>query len=171
MRRGSLLLAMSALVAAATATASSQVFRGGVDVISVDVTVLDRDGTPIENLGPGDFTVKIDGQTRRVVSAALQKPGSAPPRAAVAPERFFSTNLTPVASRKVMFAVDQLQVAPGALAPLLQAARAFLDGLTPSDLAALVALPAPGPNIPFTIGPGSWIDSPLLKPIASARGT
>ena len=114
MRRGSLLLAMSALVAAATATASSQVFRGGVDVISVDVTVLDRDGTPIENLGPGDFTVKIDGQTRRVVSAALQKPGSAPPRAAVAPERFFSTNLTPVASRKVMFAVDQLQVAPGA---------------------------------------------------------
>ena len=151
MRRGSHLLAVSALVAAASATASSQVFRGGVDIISVDVTVVDRDGKPVEDLGPGDFTVKIGGQTRRVVSASLQKPNTAPRGAVLAAERFFSTNLAPVASRKVMVAVDQLQLAPGALTPLLEAARTFVDGLTPSDLAALVAFPPPGPNIPFTI--------------------
>ena len=144
------LLAASALVAAATATPSSQVFRGGIDVITVDVTVLDKDGRPVEELKPGDFTVKIDGQTRRVVSAVLQKAGAATPQAALAPERFFSTNSAPVSGRKVMFAVDQLHVAPGTLAPLLGAARTFLDDLTPYDLAALIAFPTPGPNVQFT---------------------
>jgi len=102
------LLAASVLVGAATVTTSSQVFRGGVDVITVDVTVLDKDGRPVEELKPGDFTVKIDGQTRRVVSAVLQKAGAASPQAVLAPERFFSTNSTPVIGRKVMFAIDQL---------------------------------------------------------------
>ena len=144
------LLAASVLVGAATVTTSSQVFRGGVDVITVDVTVLDKDGRPVEELKPGDFTVKIDGQTRRVVSAVLQKAGAASPQAVLAPERFFSTNSTPVIGRKVMFAIDQLHVAPGTLAPLLGAAHTFLDDLTPADQAALVAFPAPGPNVQFT---------------------
>jgi len=144
------LLAASALVAAATATPSSQVFRGGVDVITVDVTVLDKDGRPVEDLRPGDFTVEIDGQTRRVVSAVLQKADAAKRQAVLAPERFFSTNNAPVVGRKVMFAVDQLQLRPGALIPLLGAAHAFLDDLTPYDLAARVAFPPPGPNVQFT---------------------
>jgi len=144
------LLAASALVAAATATPASQVFRGGVDVITVDVTVLDKDGRPVEELKAGDFTVKIDGQTRRVVSAVLQKADAGTRRAVLVPERFFSTNSAPVVGRKVMFAVDQLHVTPGTLAPLLGAARTFLDDLTPYDLAALIAFPAPGPNVQFT---------------------
>jgi hypothetical protein len=144
------LLAVSALVATLTATPSSQVFRGGVDVITVDVTVLDKDGHPVEDLRPGDFTVKIDGQTRRVVSAALQKADVAKRQAVLAPERFFSTNAAAITGRKVMFAVDQLQVAQGTLAPLLGAARTFLDDLTPVDQAALVAFPTPGPNVQFT---------------------
>ena len=144
------LLAASVLVAATAATPSSQVFRAGVDVVTVDVTVLDKDGRPVEDLRPGDFTVKIDGQTRRVVSAALQKADAARRQAVLAPERFFSTNSAAVTGRKVMFDVDQVQLRPGALTPLLGAAHAFLDALTPYDLAALVAFPPPGPNVPFT---------------------
>ena len=159
MRRGSHLLAVSALVAVASVTASSQVFRGGVDVISVDVTVVDRDGRPVEDLKPGDFTAKIDGQPRRVVSAALQKPNTTARGTVLSTERFFSTNLAPVASRKVMFAVDQLQLRPGALTPLLGAAHRFLDDLTPYDLAALVAFPPPGPNVQFTTDKGRVRDA------------
>jgi len=68
------LLAASALVAAATVTTSSQVFRGGVDVITVDITVLDKDGRPVDDL----------------------KAGAASRQAVLPPERFFSTNSAPV---------------------------------------------------------------------------
>jgi len=48
--------------------------RGGVDVITVDITVLDKDGRPVDDL----------------------KAGAASRQAVLAPERFFSTNSAPV---------------------------------------------------------------------------
>src|SRR5688572_9716058 len=56
-------------------TDSAPTFRAGVDLVTVDVTVLDRNGRPIEDLKPEDFTVKIDGTSRRVVAAELVKAG------------------------------------------------------------------------------------------------
>ena len=44
-------------------------FQSGVEVVTVDVTVVDGDGRSILGLGPGDFAVDVDGQRRRVVSA------------------------------------------------------------------------------------------------------
>jgi len=44
-------------------------FRSGVEVTSVDVTVVDGNGRPIADLEPGDFTVRVDGVPRRIVSA------------------------------------------------------------------------------------------------------
>ena len=43
-------------------------FRSGVDVTSVEVTVVDDRGRPILGLDPDDFVVKVDGEARRVVS-------------------------------------------------------------------------------------------------------
>ena len=45
------------------------VFRSGVEVMEVDVTVVDGQGMPIRDLRAPEFTVTIDGQPRRVVSA------------------------------------------------------------------------------------------------------
>src|ERR1051325_6159101 len=46
-------------------------FRTGVDLIAVDVAVGDGRGRPIDDLHAADFTVKVDGEVRRVVSAEL----------------------------------------------------------------------------------------------------
>src|SRR5207237_8511865 len=48
-------------------------FRTGVDVITVDVGVIDSRGQPVTDLHAPEFTVKIDGQPRRVVTAHLVK--------------------------------------------------------------------------------------------------
>jgi hypothetical protein len=64
--------AVLAVVLLATSTARAQDqprFRSGVDVTSVDVTVVDERGRPILGLQPEDFTVKLDGAERRVSSA------------------------------------------------------------------------------------------------------
>ena len=45
------------------------VFRSGVEVMEVDVTVVDAKGMPVRDLRVPDFTVTIDGQPRRVISA------------------------------------------------------------------------------------------------------
>jgi len=42
-------------------------FRSGVDLVTVDVGVIDQTGKPVDDLHAADFTVKIDGQVRRVV--------------------------------------------------------------------------------------------------------
>jgi hypothetical protein len=44
-------------------------FQSSVEVTSLDVTVVDDKGKPITTLAPADFAVKIDGNTRRVVTA------------------------------------------------------------------------------------------------------
>ena len=44
-------------------------FQSSVEVTPVDVTVVDNRGQPIRDLSPADFSVRIDGSPRRVVSA------------------------------------------------------------------------------------------------------
>jgi VWFA-related protein len=153
-----LLCATLAGTVAASSTVISQrpepqpTFRAQVDVMTLDVTVLYRNGVPVEDLRPADFVVKVGDETRRVISAELStvNRGTQATAPIPVPPRFFSTNATPVTGRKVMFAVDQMQIAPGSLAPLIEQARAFLDDLLPYDQVALVAFPPPGPRVPFT---------------------
>lgn len=159
MRRLLLCSTIITAVAASAIVTSQQAepqptFRAQVDVMTLDVTVLDSNGIPVENLRPDDFVVKVGNETRRVISAELvtvnRSDRGAAPAPAPAPPRFFSTNAAPVTGRKVMFAIDQMQIAPGTLAPLIQSAHQFLDGLLPYDQAAVMAFPTPGPRVPFT---------------------
>ena len=66
-------------------------FRGGVDLITVDVAAVDSKGKPVDDLGPRDFTVKVDGKPRAVVSADFMKvdraKGSAPQRTGAAQQQ------------------------------------------------------------------------------------
>ena len=59
--------------AAAAAAQQQPTFRTGVDVITVDVGAVDSRGQPVTDLHAPEFTVKIDGKPRRVVSADLVK--------------------------------------------------------------------------------------------------
>ena len=44
-------------------------FQASVEVTAIDVTVVDDRGKPVSGLTPADFSVRIDGSPRRVVSA------------------------------------------------------------------------------------------------------
>jgi VWFA-related protein len=148
--------AMAGVAAAAQTQTSDPVqgptFRTGVDVISVDVGVVDSRGRPIEDLHAADFTVKIDGEARRVVSAELVKVDLEKAKAKVADktESFFTTNLTPPEGRQIVLAIDQVQIRPGAIPAVLQAAAKFLDKLSPLDQVAFITYPEPGPRVGFT---------------------
>ena len=82
-------------------------FKGGVEAVTVDVTVVDPQGRPAADLGSGDFTVTVAGRPRRVVSATYlgTTPGDVATEALVPP---VSTNDdVPAVGRMVVFVVDQ----------------------------------------------------------------
>jgi VWFA-related protein len=148
------LLAVVALCAAAVAAQEPQgpTFKTGIDLIAIDVAVVDGQGRPVEDLRAPDFTVKIDGQERRVASAELFKVDVEAARRQVADktETFFTSNLTPPNARMIVLAIDQTNIHPGAIKPVLNAASKFLDQLSPLDEVAFIAYPEPGPRVNFT---------------------
>src|SRR5688572_564281 len=138
--------------AGAQAPVQGPTFRTGVDVIAVDVAVVDGRGRPVEDLRAPEFEVKIDGEVRRVVSAELVKVNVAEARQQVEnkTETFYTSNLTPPNARLVIIAVDQLNIHPAAIKPVLGAASRFLDRLSPLDEVAFLTFPEPGPRVNFT---------------------
>jgi VWFA-related protein len=131
------------------------VFRANVDLIAVNVVAVDGQGRPVEDLRARDFSVKVDGKPREVVSAELVKAGgtvaSAPAPAPPVPgAALVSTNIAPQAGRRVVIAVDQTMVTPGAIVPVLRTAERFVNQLTPADYGALITFPEPGPRTEFT---------------------
>jgi VWFA-related protein len=154
------------IIVAATAAIAQQgqdpqqqpTFRTGVDVITVDVGAVDSRGQPVTDLHAPEFTVKIDGQTRRVVSADLVKYEYTPDNGVTrkpAPkqqefETLYTTNITQPEGRMIMIAVDQMNIRPGAARPILDSAARFLDKLNPADRVAFISYPEPGVVVDFT---------------------
>ena len=127
-------------------------FRTGVDLLTVDVAVVDSRGQPVEDLRAPEFSVRINGESRRVVSAELVKVDveEAKKQAAAASESFYTSNLTPVLGRQILIAVDQVRISPSGIRPILAAASRFVDKLTPLDQVGFIAFPDPGPKVNFT---------------------
>ena len=142
-------LALTAMVAAQEPPR----FRAGVDLITLDVTAVDARGRPVEDLTTRDFTVKVDGKERDVVSAELVTADrtSPPPVESSGIGALVSTNTTRTTGRRVIVAVDQTLIAPGSITPLLRTAGRFVENLLPPDYAAFVAFPEPGPRVDFTL--------------------
>ena len=132
--------------------AQGPTFRTGIDLIAVDVSVVDRDGQPVEDLLAPEFVVEIDGEERRVVSAEQVKIDvEAARREAADPfETLYTTNLRPINGRQIVLAIDQLGVRTGAARPLMEMASKFLDRLSPADRVAFVAYPSPDVEVAFT---------------------
>ena len=80
-------------------------FQSSVEVTSLDVTVVDDRGKPIADLTPADFAVRIDGNSRRVVTAEwvplIGEPAGAP---APAPPDGYSTNESATGGRLIVIA-------------------------------------------------------------------
>lgn len=135
-------------------TSQQPVFRGGVDVIEVDVSVVNDNGRPVTDLRGPDFNVTVDGQSRRVVSAQFLSMRPTEPRsrlkAADTSEVLFSSNTASARGRLIVLAFDRESVSFGAGRPVLSAASKFLDTLGANDRVAFVTVPQPGPVVDFT---------------------
>lgn len=136
------------------------VFRTGIEILTVDATVVDREGRQIVDLKPAEFEVEVDGDPRPVISAEYVKlvDDTPIPIGARKPEppkpnpddAFFSTNARAlIPGRNIVLLVDQGNIRAGQGRQMMRSAVKFVDGLTPSDRVAMVAIPQ-GALVDFT---------------------
>jgi VWFA-related protein len=145
-----ILLATSALTVAIAQDAPQKPavpLRLAIDVVPVDVSIIDNDGRPVTGLAAKDFTVDVDGRTRRLVST--QWVSAVRDAAAPASLSTFSSNAGG-GGRLIMFVVDRGNIGPGRGRQTMEAASRFLSRLSPSDRVGLIAFPGSGPSIDFT---------------------
>ncbi len=125
-------------------------FRSSVELTTLDVTVVDSNGLPLTDLRPADFTVRIDGKTRRVVRAEwvpLTRPATSP--LPPPPPAGYSSNEGATPGRLIVIAIDQPNIRVDGASSVRFAVNAFIDRLEPSDQVAAVALGG-GISTPFT---------------------
>jgi VWFA-related protein len=140
-----------------------QTFKAGVEVVSVDVNVVDREGRPLDSLGASDFTLTVDGKPRRITSAEFVR---MTPQAAAAPAAttHYSTNANTGSGRLIALVVDQGNISTGRARTVTESALRFVKRLSPADRIGLFAIPGPGPRINFTANHG--LIAALLPKIA-----
>jgi VWFA-related protein len=132
--------------AGALAAAQNPTFRGSINLLRLDVTVVTDDGTPVTDLKPEDFVVTVDGRPRPVRSAEfLDLGGSANPPSAPARDsaRSFSTNQPDGTGRITILAIDAATLVSGQERALMDYLGRFLDHMTPADRTGLLVLPHP----------------------------
>ena len=120
--------------------------------VALDVVALDRDGRTVDDLGPQDFIVTIDGQPRRVLS--VRRVSRGPGAASDAASRLASGRGATFAaepSRTVLVVIDQTMLRRGEERTVVQAAGALLDRLGLDDRVAVVRVPiAAGTRVELT---------------------
>ena len=138
------------------------VFRSGVDLVTVDALVVDKEGRPIPSLAAEDFTVTVDGKPRRIASVEhlvhYDRFATAPDRTQIPNLRRedrvmmraeYSSNTKSPPGRMFVLVVDSGNMTRGGGRGAMEAAGQFVQKLAPNDLVALVSLPA-GVTVDFT---------------------
>ena len=117
-------------------------FRSGIDVIQLDVSVLDKDRKPIRGLTAADFSIDVDGNSQPIVAfEEVVMPPRPVPTAAwmrdVAPDVKTNAIGEP---RMFLIVMDDMRTPPDPymIDTAKKVARAIVDELLPSDLAAVV---------------------------------
>lgn len=150
-RAAVIILILIASARPAPAGQQPPVFRSGVDLVTVDATVVDDRGRPVDGLGRDDFRLEVDGRPRRLVSVQFVSRGAsmrAVERPATAPTDV-SSNEFANDGRLVLVAVDQANIRRLEGRAALRAAGRFLDTLSPWDRVAVAPVNYAG-DLEFT---------------------
>jgi VWFA-related protein len=125
-------------------------FRSGIELVTIDVGVVDRQGNPVRGLASGDFVVTVGGQPRRVVTAEFVDVAAARPSLASNLDMVpISTNEGAGIGRLFVFIVDQSTLELGSARQVTRASSRFFSHLTFADRSALMLLPV-GQGVGFT---------------------
>jgi VWFA-related protein len=159
-------MAAAAVLAGASLLAQGQppqqqapIFKSGVDVIRLDVTVIDKDRKPVRGLLAENFTVLENGKPQRIVAvnemaAAEQDPTPSAWMRMVPPD-VAANDLTDMAGdgRFVAIVMDDWNIPFDDHEMILNAravGRYLVDALSPSDVAAVVFPQQAGKTQDFT---------------------
>ena len=118
------------------------VFRGRVDVVELDISVLDKNRRPVRGLTAADFRVFEDGKLQDIsVFEAIDVPDPVPPPTAwmrdVTPD--VTTNDVRVTRLWVLVVDDgMIPTDPFGITTSLKVAREIVDKFGPNDLATIV---------------------------------
>ena len=132
-------------------------FRGGVELVTVDVTVLNRQGDPLAELTPQDFTVTVDGAERQIVAWRLVRAAAERPTAAAAnapvqpvPDSGRGVEGRSVTGRMFVLVVDRDHIAAGEGQQTLDAGARFIDALPADDRVAIWTIPPSKSGLQFS---------------------
>src|SRR5438094_439689 len=122
--------------------ADQPVFRGGVELIQLDVSVLDRKRQPVTGLNASDFTVFENGVQRSVRAfTSIELPARAP-RAdaalAALPADVVTNQVGQQDGRLVIILIDRTIPTGQPAVAARKVATAAVEALGPHDLGALV---------------------------------
>lgn len=123
-------------------------FRAGVDLITVETSVLDREGRPVTDLRPEDFTVTVEGTPRKVLFARFagaERARTTDTTVAIAPGGVARTvtSAGAIPGHIVVFVVDRDSIKSGNEKALLETGGALIERLGPNDAVGLVGIPGP----------------------------
>lgn len=146
-----------ALMATALLAQQTPVFRGGVDLIHLDVSVLDRERRPVRGLTAADFTVLDDGKPQPIaafsaIDVAEAPAPSAPWMRLVAPDVQTNADARLPESRLFVLLLDDALI-PFDAASIQNAkriARRVIEQATPADRIAVVFSAGSGGTQNFT---------------------
>ena len=123
-------------------------FRAGIELVTVDVTVLDKRGQPVLDLSAADFAVAAGGKMREVVSIEFITSGQRPAPGAALPDLQKTPNSASVrrsaglaAPRAFFFVVDVSEIRAGEGRLMLSEMAEYLAELPPVDDVGLLVLP------------------------------
>jgi VWFA-related protein len=132
-------IVMIGAVLAAQQPSEHQTFRSERDILTVEASVRDEDGRVLADLRPSDFTVRVDGQPRTVLTAHFYGEGrsAAPPN----PVGRYLRSIDAVPGVVLVTAVDRESIKRGNERAAVDAAARMIESLSPADAAAAVAVP------------------------------
>ena len=125
-------------------------FKSNVDLITLDVLVVDRNGRPVKGLTADDFAVTLDGKPssvravtyRELVRPVVQEAGVPAAAAEITAPTDASTG-----QRVVLLLVDDLSAKPGDMNGLRASAERLLPTLNPSDRVGVTTTSGLGPRV------------------------
>jgi VWFA-related protein len=123
------------------------VFRSGIDLLTLQASVLDKDGRPVSDLSAEDFAVTVEGKPRKVLFAKFRgttTAGASPAAPGPGAVASHADNTGTAGGRLVMFVVDRDTIKTGSEKALLESAGTILDALSPADAVGLVSVPGGG---------------------------
>jgi VWFA-related protein len=125
-------------------------FRGGINLITLDITATGPDGWPVRDLKQDELTLVVNGRERAIKSFELievaARPAAKPAKGTPATPAAARNAAAPASNvrtpgRSVFFIILHDHICQGNERPAIEGATAFIDQLEPRDRVAVITMP------------------------------